>query len=402
MLEEQRRLVAIMFTDMVGYSSLTQKNEKIALELLEEHRRILRPIFSEFNGKEIKTIGDAFLVCFDNTLDAVRCAIKIQATLYEYNLASPETIQIKVRIGIHLGDVVMRGGDLYGDGVNIASRIQSVADSNGITISEDVYRQVQNKVEAKFTRLGKGELKNIAIGMGIYKVSPLPTSWIQDISERAMFFLQQKRARNIALSTLLALGAMWLVFALIPQPTPEQTIQARIEKIKSEKKRPRLNVVVADFANETSDKRFIRLHDRITKLFIATLEQSDTFTVMSRSEMRAALRQLKREKEKHITESLAREICHATNTPVFVVGSVKKFGRTFTVDVKAFDAKDSAPMITVVEEAKAMDSIPSTVGRLVSAIRKELELQALEILQQTARADSIQATERGVRTLRSE
>jgi len=388
MLEEQRRLVAIMFTDMVGYSSLTQKNEKIALELLEEHRRILRPIFSEFNGNEIKTIGDAFLVCFDNTLDAVHCAVKIQSALYEYNRASPETIQIKIRIGIHLGDVVMRGGDLYGDGVNIASRIQSVADSGGITISEDVYRQVQNKVEAKFTRLGRGELKNIAIGMGIYRVSPLPTSWLQDLSERAMFFLQQKRTRNIALATLLALGAIWLLIALLPKSSPEQEIQARIEKIKSEKKRPRLNIVVADFANETSDKRFMRLHDRITKLFIATLEQSDTFTVMPKSEMRQTLRQLKREKEKFITESVAREICLATNTPVFVIGSVKKFGKTFTVDVRAFDVKDASPMITVVEEAKVMDSLPSTVGRLVSAIRKELELQALEILQQTTHPDS--------------
>lgn len=389
MLEEQRRLVAIMFTDMVGYSSLTQKNEKIALELLEEHRRILRPIFSEFNGKEIKTIGDAFLVCFDNTLDAVHCAVKIQSALYEYNRASPETIQIKIRIGIHLGDVVMRGGDLYGDGVNIASRIQSVADSGGITISEDVYRQIQNKLEAKFTRLGKGELKNITIGMGIYRVSPLPTSWLQDVSERTMFFLQQKRTRNIALATLLALGAIWLLFALIPKSSPEQDLQARIEKIKSEKKRPRLNIVVADFANETSDKRFMKLHDRITKLFIATLEQSDTFSVMPKSEMRQTLRQLKREKEKFVTERIAREICLATNTPVFVIGSVKKFGKTFTVDVRAFDVKDSSPMITVVEEAKMMDSLPSTVGRLVSAIRKELELQALEILQHTTQTDSI-------------
>jgi len=165
-------------------------------------------------------------------------------------------------------------------------------------------------------------------------------------------------------------------------------LQGRIEKIKSEKKRPRLNIVVADFANETSDKRFMRLHDRITKLFIATLEQSDTFTVMPKSEMRQTLRQLKREKEKFITESVAREICLATNTPVFVIGSVKKFGKTFTVDVRAFDVKDASPMITVVEEAKVMDSLPSTVGRLVSAIRKELELQALEILQQTTHPDS--------------
>src|SRR6516164_5100016 len=135
---EQRKLAAIMFTDMVGYTALSQSNAKIALELLEEHRQLLREIFPKFNGSEIKTIGDAFLVEFNSALEAAQCAIAIQRALAKRNADAPADRQIEVKIGIHIGDVVHRDGDVYGDGVNIASRIESVAGAGGICVSMDV------------------------------------------------------------------------------------------------------------------------------------------------------------------------------------------------------------------------------------------------------------------------
>jgi class 3 adenylate cyclase len=104
--DEQRKLAAIMFTDMVGYSALSQRDEKLAQELLEEHRRLLREIFPRFNGTEIKTIGDAFLVEFGSALEAAQCAIEIQRTLAKRDADAPADRQIQVRIGIHIGDVV--------------------------------------------------------------------------------------------------------------------------------------------------------------------------------------------------------------------------------------------------------------------------------------------------------
>src|SRR5437764_10559048 len=118
--EEQRRLAAIMFTDMVGYSALSQRDDKLAQELLEEHRLLLREIFPQFDGTEIKTIGDAFLVEFQSALEAAQCAIEIQRSLAKRNADAPAERQIQLKIGIHIGDVVHRGGDVYGDGVNIA------------------------------------------------------------------------------------------------------------------------------------------------------------------------------------------------------------------------------------------------------------------------------------------
>ena len=105
---EQRRLAAVMFTDIVGYSSLTQKDERLALELLEEHRKIVRPIVAHHNGREIKTIGDAFLIEFESALEATQCAVDIQKTLHSHNEQSIPERRVHLRIGIHLGDVVQR------------------------------------------------------------------------------------------------------------------------------------------------------------------------------------------------------------------------------------------------------------------------------------------------------
>src|SRR6267142_1251613 len=168
--DEQRKLAAIMFTDMVGYSALSQRNDALALELLEEHRQILREIFPRVNGTEIKTIGDAFLVEFRSALEAAQCAMAIQRALAKRNADAPAERQIQVRIGVHIGDVVHRGGDVYGDGVNIASRIESLAAAGGICVSMDVERQIRNALEARFEKLAPTELKNISVPMDLFRI----------------------------------------------------------------------------------------------------------------------------------------------------------------------------------------------------------------------------------------
>jgi adenylate cyclase len=177
---EQRRLAAIMFTDMVGYTALSQRNEALALELLEEHRRILRSIFPRFNGTEIKTIGDAFLVEFQSALEAAQCALEIQRTLAKRNPDVSSDHRIELRIGIHVGDVVHREGDVYGDGVNIASRIQPVAGIGGICISVDVERQIHHALDARFEKLAPVELKNVEVPMDLFRIV-LP--WERETSE---------------------------------------------------------------------------------------------------------------------------------------------------------------------------------------------------------------------------
>jgi adenylate cyclase len=174
-----RKLVAIMFTDIVGYSALSQKNEKLALELLDDHFCLLRPLFRQFNGQEIKTIGDAFLVEFLSAVEALRCAVEIQKKIEKKNALLPPEKRIQIRIGIHVGDVIHRDQDIFGDGVNIASRIQPLAEPGGVYVTDQVYVQARNKVKETMISLGKKNLKNIETPVEVYKVV-LP--WKEDVS----------------------------------------------------------------------------------------------------------------------------------------------------------------------------------------------------------------------------
>lgn len=165
-----RHLAAIMFTDMVGYSALAQADERAALQVLDRHNRILRPIFARHRGHEIKTVGDAFLVEFDSTVDAVECAIEVQRALHDYNAASSDQWKIRIRVGIHVGDVVQSDGDILGDAVNIAARIQPLAEPGGISVTQQVADLIRNKIPAPLERLPPRELKNIRQPVTVYRV----------------------------------------------------------------------------------------------------------------------------------------------------------------------------------------------------------------------------------------
>ena len=209
---EQRKLAAIMFTDMVGYSALSQRDDKLALELLEEHRQLLREIFPRFNGTEIKTIGDAFLIEFQSALEAAQCAIEIQRTLAKRNHDVSAERRIELKIGIHIGDVVHRGGDVYGDGVNIASRIEPLAGAGGICVSMDVERQIRNALEARLEKLAPTELKNISATMDLFRiVLPWEQRTKADAAETKAIDrpFPVSRLAWIAAIVLAAVGAGW-------------------------------------------------------------------------------------------------------------------------------------------------------------------------------------------------
>ncbi|OLB71497.1 hypothetical protein AUI06_03400 [archaeon 13_2_20CM_2_52_21] len=172
MSQGERRLAAIMFTDMVDYTTMSEINEALALTLLEEHRGLLRPVFVRHGGREVKTIGDGFLVEFPSALEAVRCALEIQQLMYKRNQSVPSERKIQLRVAVHLGDVEHRNGDVYGDAVNIASRIQSLADPGGICITQQVFDHVRNNEEFRATPLGQSQLKNVQMPAVVYRVLP--------------------------------------------------------------------------------------------------------------------------------------------------------------------------------------------------------------------------------------
>lgn len=170
MTEGERRLAAIMFTDLVGYTALGQKNESLSLTLAEEQRSLLRPIFKRHGGREVKTMGDAFLVEFPSALEAARCAYEIQRATREFNITLPEERRVRLRVGVHLGDVVESQGDISGDAVNVASRTEPLAETGGVCLTRQVYDHIHNKFELPMTSLGGKQLKNVSDPIEIYKM----------------------------------------------------------------------------------------------------------------------------------------------------------------------------------------------------------------------------------------
>lgn len=201
-----------MFTDMVGYSALANRGEREALALLDEHNGLLRPLFAAHGGVEINTTGDGFHVEFSSALEAVRCAIDMQKALRKRNTDSAGT-PIAIRIGIHLGDVEARDGDLHGDVVNIAARLEPLAAPGGICISEQVYVSVRKGIECGFRRVEAPQLKNIEDRMDVYH-AVLPWSGESATpAARAGFAWRGKRVRKLAAWLALALVAV----ALLPE-----------------------------------------------------------------------------------------------------------------------------------------------------------------------------------------
>jgi adenylate cyclase len=173
MVEERvrRRLAAILTADVVGYSHLMQRDEAGTLLALKSRRRdILQPLLAKHVGRIVKLMGDGVLVEFASAVDAVQCAVELQNAMAAANAEVPQESRILLRVGINLGDVVVEGSDLYGDGVNIAARLEGLADPGGIFVSRTVFNHVRGKVKLGFDDLGDRRLKNIAEPVRVYRV----------------------------------------------------------------------------------------------------------------------------------------------------------------------------------------------------------------------------------------
>ncbi len=159
----QRRLAAILAADVAGYSRLMGTDEAGTLARLKAHRaELIEPTIAEHGGRIVKLMGDGTLVEFTSVVEAVACAVAIQRGMAERNAPMAQDRRIVLRIGINLGDVIVEGEDIYGDGVNVAARLEGLAEPGGIYVSGDVYRQVHNKLDLGFEDLGEREIKNIA------------------------------------------------------------------------------------------------------------------------------------------------------------------------------------------------------------------------------------------------
>jgi adenylate cyclase len=170
----QRRLAAILAADVAGYSRLIGEDEEGTLARLKAHRReLIDPKIAEHSGRIVKTTGDGMLIEFASAVDAVRCAMAIQNGMAGRNAGVPRDRSVEYRLGVHIGDIVIEDGDIFGDGVNIAARLEGIAEPGTICISDDAVRQVRGKLEAEFEDKGSQQLKNIVNPVHVYAIRPV-------------------------------------------------------------------------------------------------------------------------------------------------------------------------------------------------------------------------------------
>jgi class 3 adenylate cyclase/TolB-like protein/tetratricopeptide (TPR) repeat protein len=350
---EQRKLAAIMFTDMVGYSALSQGNEALALELLEKHRGILRGLFPKHQGTEIKTTGDGFLVEFASALAAVRCAVEIQRALAERNQAQPAERQVRIRIGIHLGDVVRSAGDVHGDGVNIAARIEPLAEPGGVCISNSVYDQIENKVEHALVRLSRPELKNIQASVQVYRL-------VLDGARPAASAAPNRRRQAIALGVVVLLVAgLLLMLKLGARPKSAASATNAPTSAAGQK-----SIAVLPFVSMSADKADEYLSDGMTEELLNVLAQVPGLRVPGRSSSFA----FKGKNE----EGIFRKVGEQLHVATVLEGSVRKAGDKLRITAQLINVADGFHLWSTNYDRDMKD---------ILAVQSEVAHQVVQVLQ---------------------
>ncbi len=274
---------------------------------------MLRELFPRFHGTEIKTIGDAFLVEFGSALEAAQCAIEIQRTLAKRNHDVTSDRRIELKIGIHIGDVVHRDGDVYGDGVNIASRIEQLAGAGGICVSMDVERQIRNALEARFEKFGSADLKNIKLQMDLFRIV-LP--WEKGVESPAKQ-TSKKSPILIPIAVVIIVIALLGGWLLIQRGKKnQQSVTAQTASVAPVNAPDQKSVAVLPFVNLSDDKGSEYFSDGVSEELLTVLQKIPGLHVAARTSAFSF-------KGKNAT---AQEIGQKLGVAHLVEGSVRKAG----------------------------------------------------------------------------
>ena len=385
-MNEARKLAAILVSDVVGYSRLAGADEDRILARLRTLRSdVIDPIISVYHGRIVKRTGDGAIVEFRSVVDAVRCAIEVQTAMVERNAEVPAEKRIEFRLGVHLGDVVEEGdGDLMGDGVNIAARLQSVAKPGTICLSEDAYRQVKSRLDLKVSDLGATPLKNIAEPVRVYSLevgqpaqarsvpSAMPADSVKSSASKGRLGFRPLAAGFAALFLLVAASGWFLLMGRSVKPA-----QAA-----------HLSVVVLPFANLSGDPAQDYFADGVTENVTTDLSRIRGSFVIARNTAFTY-------KGKSID---AKEIGKELGVRYVLEGSVQRDQNRVRVNAQLIDAESGAHMWADRFEADTADLFKlqdQVVAQLANALRYELGMAEATKAAGTQNPDAIDLAMRG-------
>jgi TolB-like protein/class 3 adenylate cyclase len=331
-----RKLAAILFADVVGYSRLMGEDEAGTARAVRDHREAARPIVAEHGGRIVRTIGDGILLEFPSVVAAVECAIAIQKLMVERNAEAQEAKRIVYRIGVNLGDVLIEGDDIVGDGVNIAARLEGICQPGGVFVSGSAFDHVRGRIDANFVDLGEKELKNIVRPVRVYAIRP---------------------------------------FSENPAPTPSVAAP-------NTQGRPHLSIVVLPFTNMSGDPDQEYFVDGVTESLTTDLSRIRGSFVIGRNTAFTY-------KGKHVDlKQIGREL----NVRYVLEGSVQRVGARMRVSVQLIDA-DSGNHLWAERFDKPLahlfDMQDEIVARLAGALNTELVSAEARRAEQTLNPNSM-------------
>ena len=227
----KRKLTAILSADVKGYSRLMGTDEEATLRTLQEYKEVMASSIQHHRGRIVGTAGDSVLAEFASVVDAVQCGVEIQQVLRAKNALLPEDRRMDFRIGINLGDVIEEGDTIYGDGVNIAARLESMAEAGGICISESAYQQIKNKLPLRYDYLGEHEVKNIAEPVRVYRAQVEPEAASSKLSREKKPVGKRLSKAALAIIAVVVIAGAVILYQFVLRPSPSKTEVASKEKM---------------------------------------------------------------------------------------------------------------------------------------------------------------------------
>jgi adenylate cyclase len=364
----ERRLAAILAADVAGYSRMMEADEAATLARLKTHiAEIIRPKVGSHHGTVVKTTGDGFLAEFASVVEAVECAVEIQRAMAEANIDVPDDRKIRFRIGINIGDIVIDEGDIFGDGVNIASRIEGLAAPGGIWVHRDVRSQVRNRLPLTFEDMGEVEVKNIARPLRVYKIVLDGSQPAQPAATPPAAKPRTRRSLAVtfgALVVVLLVGVGALVFSgWNPlRETPERTPIASVPTDKP-------SIAVLPFANMSSEVEQQYFADGLTEDLTTRLSSVSGLFVIARSSVQGYAAKTTKPQE------VGRDL----GVRYVLDGSVRKSGDRLRINANLVEAENAHQVWAEQYDRELTDIFAlqdEVIGHIVSALA--IKLTAVE------------------------